>query len=53
MKTIKVAGLSDLTTIHDLAQVIWPSAYGDILSAEQLNWRGYFMNDFIMELSLK
>jgi GNAT superfamily N-acetyltransferase len=38
MKAIKAAGLSDLPTIHNLAQVIWPSAYGDILSAEQLNY---------------
>ena len=38
MKSIKVAGLNDLSTIHNLAHAIWPYAYGDILSAAQLNY---------------
>lgn len=38
MKSIKAAGLNDLHIIHDLAHKIWPSAYGDILSADQLNY---------------
>lgn len=38
MKSIKAAGLNDLHTIHDLAYAIWPYAYGDILSAHQLDY---------------
>ena len=38
MKSIKAAGLDDLTIIHDLAHEIWPHAYGDILSPEQLKY---------------
>jgi diamine N-acetyltransferase len=33
---IKLATQSDIPTIHKLAHSIWPSAYGSILSAEQL-----------------
>jgi diamine N-acetyltransferase len=33
---IKLATLSDIPIIHKLAHTIWPSAYGAILSAEQL-----------------
>lgn len=36
MTSIKAAGLEDLGTIHDLAHAVWPSAYGTILSSEQL-----------------
>jgi GNAT superfamily N-acetyltransferase len=38
MKAIKAAGLKDLPVIHDLAHSIWPSAYGDILSPDQLKY---------------
>ncbi|HWH64433.1 MAG TPA: GNAT family N-acetyltransferase [Ginsengibacter sp.] len=38
MKSIKAVGLNDLYLIHDLAHAIWPDAYGDILSKEQLRY---------------
>ena len=38
MKSIKAAGLNELHIVHDLAHAIWPSAYGDILSSEQLKY---------------
>src|SRR5258705_2004728 len=38
MISIKRACLSDLPVIHNLAHRIWPCAYGDILSAEQLKY---------------
>ena len=38
MTSIKSAGFSDLPVIHNLAHRIWPDAYGDILSPEQLKY---------------
>jgi diamine N-acetyltransferase len=38
MTSIKSAGLSDLPVIHNLAHRIWPDAYGEILSPEQLKY---------------
>ena len=38
MKSIKAAALNDLPVIHDLANAIWPHAYGDILSPGQLKY---------------
>jgi GNAT superfamily N-acetyltransferase len=38
MTSIKSAGFNDLPVIHDLAHRIWPDAYGDILSPEQLKY---------------
>ena len=38
MKSIKDAGFNDLHIIHTLAHKIWPDAYHDILSAEQLKY---------------
>ncbi len=38
MKSIKAAGIEDLTMIHELAHAIWPSAYGEILSPDQLKY---------------
>lgn len=38
MISIKSAGVNDLETIHELAHAIWPSAYGKILSGQQLKY---------------
>ena len=38
MVTIRLANTSDLATVEQLAREIWPGTYGDILSAEQLNY---------------
>ncbi len=38
MKSIRAAKQGDLQIIHDLAHEIWPHAYGDILSAAQLQY---------------
>ncbi|MEP6584076.1 MAG: GNAT family N-acetyltransferase [Ginsengibacter sp.] len=38
MKLIKQAAPGDLEVIHELAHKIWPVAYGDILSPEQLTY---------------
>lgn len=38
MKSIKAASSNDLHIIQDLAHKIWPDAYGDILSPEQLKY---------------
>ena len=38
MTPIKSAGFSDLPVIHDLAHRIWPDAYGEILSPEQMKY---------------
>jgi len=38
MKLIREAALSELSIIHDLAYSIWPSAYGNILSQQQLDY---------------
>lgn len=35
---IKYASIADLDVIHDLAYRIWPSAYGAILSSNQLRY---------------
>src|ERR1700761_3921691 len=48
--SIRPADLDDINTIGFLAQQIWPSTYGDILSAEQL---GYMMNLFYSPASLR
>ena len=36
MITIEKAGIKDIKTVQDLAQKIWPVAYGKILSSDQL-----------------
>jgi GNAT superfamily N-acetyltransferase len=36
--TIRPAGIEDINTIRFLAHQIWPSAYGHILSGEQLQY---------------
>lgn len=38
MIVIRQAQIEELNTIRDLALEIWPSAYGDILSKEQLEY---------------
>jgi GNAT superfamily N-acetyltransferase len=38
MTSVKSAGFSDLPVIHSLAHRIWPDAYADILSPEQLKY---------------
>ncbi len=38
MKSIKAAGFNDLQIIYDLAHKIWPDAYRDILSPEQMKY---------------
>jgi|SRR5665647_2740782 len=38
MIAIKSAGIKDLEVIHQLAYEIWPSAYSEILSVEQLEY---------------
>lgn len=38
MSEIKIASQKDISTIHQLAHQIWPVAYGDILSENQLNY---------------
>ncbi len=38
MTEIIKAGIADAETIRDLAKKIWPVAYGEILSAEQLDY---------------
>lgn len=38
MITIRQAGVNDIDTIHQLAHGIWPDAYKDILSIEQLDY---------------
>ena len=38
MASIKNAAFNDLPVIHDLAHRIWPDAYGDILSPEQMKY---------------
>lgn len=35
---IKVAGVADISTIQNLAKIIWPQAYGEIISAAQLRY---------------
>jgi GNAT superfamily N-acetyltransferase len=38
MKSIRQAGIEDVPIIRDLARMIWPEAYGTILSPEQLSY---------------
>lgn len=38
MNSIKIAGINDLQIVHDLAHQIWPYAYGNILSVDQLEY---------------
>ena len=38
MFTVKPAKLSDIAIINDLANCIWPRAYKDILSADQMEY---------------
>jgi diamine N-acetyltransferase len=38
MKLIRAAEVNDLHVVHELAYKIWPSAYGDILSASQMEF---------------
>ncbi len=45
-----LANASHLSSIKDLAYAIWPSAYGKILSQEQLT---YMLNMFYSETALK
>ena len=54
MKSIRQAGIEDIPIIRDLAYIIWPEAYGTILSPEQLS---YMLDRFYsfpsLELQLK
>jgi diamine N-acetyltransferase len=47
---IKKAGVEDIATIKNLAEIIWPEAYGKIISAEQLR---YMLHLIYSEASLK
>lgn len=38
MTIIKSAEYKDLQIVHELANKIWPSAYGDILASDQLDY---------------
>jgi diamine N-acetyltransferase len=38
MITIRPAGVNDIDTIHQLAHNIWPAAYKEILSKEQMDY---------------
>jgi GNAT superfamily N-acetyltransferase len=48
--SIRPGDLDDINTIGFLAQQIWPEAYGEILSAEQLQ---YMLNLFYSPASLR
>ena len=48
--TIRPAGFTDITTIQHLAAAVWPAAYRDILSSEQL---AYMLNLFYSEEALE
>ncbi len=50
MTIIKSAEYKDLQIVHDLAHKIWPSAYGEILSSNQLN---YMLSEFYSLSSLQ
>ena len=54
MKSLRQAGIEDIPIIRDLAYIIWPEAYGTILSPEQLS---YMLDRFYsippLELQLK
>ncbi len=47
---IRKAGIEDIPTIKNLAEVIWPEAYGGIISNEQLH---YMLDLIYSEDSLK
>jgi len=47
---IKKAGPEDASTIRNLAQLIWPEAYGEIISKEQIE---YMLELMYSEKSLK
>jgi diamine N-acetyltransferase len=38
MITVRAAGLQDVDTVHQLAHNIWPEAYKEILSKEQMDY---------------
>lgn len=48
--SIRMADLEDINSIGFLAQQIWPKAYGDIISSEQMN---YMINRFYSPASLR
>ena len=48
--SIRFADLDDINTIGFLAQQIWPSTYGEIISSQQLD---YMLNLFYSPASLK
>ncbi len=50
MLSIRFAGIDDINSIGFLAEQIWPNAYKDILSKQQLN---YMLNLFYSPSSLK
>ncbi|SFQ19325.1 GNAT family N-acetyltransferase [Parafilimonas terrae] len=47
--TIRRATETDIPTIHKMAHAIWPPTFGDILSADQIN---YMLNLIYSEASL-
>lgn len=47
---IRRATAADIDTIHAMAHTIWPPTFGDILSAEQIN---YMLNLIYSKLSLQ
>jgi diamine N-acetyltransferase len=47
---VKKAGIEDIATIQQLAEIIWPEAYGKIISAEQLH---YMLNLIYSKTSLE
>jgi ribosomal protein S18 acetylase RimI-like enzyme len=47
---IRKADLKDISTIRNLAQLIWPEAYGEIISKEQIT---YMLDLMYSEASLK
>lgn len=47
---IKKADLNDVSTIRNLAQLIWPEAYGEIISKEQI---AYMLELMYSEAALK
>lgn len=49
MTHIREAGLSDVELIREIAHTVWPRAYGDILSAQQLD---YMLDMFYSPASL-
>jgi diamine N-acetyltransferase len=47
---VKKASKEDIATIQELAEIVWPEAYGKIISAEQLR---YMLNLIYSETSLE